>query len=371
MKTNKIVVGCILHPLDIKTLFLHLEVFYKPYSFLLKPFINKINPYYLKRFFSKLPSHKFMEVKEFPIRPGTLISIIGIMCPLFPEEMVFSKNKATQKILDAVRLAKEKGCQFVSLAGFSSIVTNGGEQIAKEIKDIIITSGNTLTASLIIDGIEKATKLFSRKLEQSEMSVIGATGDIGSSCAEVFSANVRKIILCSRNIKESDEFVQKLLLRQKAIIVVEQDAQKAVRSSDIVITATSSLNSLLSPKDFKSGAIICDASMPPNVALEVNNLRKDIFIFDGGRAKIKNFEEINNKQWKSLFPSNSIYGCLSESIVLALEGRLENYSLGKGYISAEKIREIRAMAIKNGVCLANFHRRDKECLSDNLNSQAK
>ncbi len=361
MQTNKINIAIILHPIDIKTFFSHLSVFYKPYSAILNLFINRINPYYIKRFFSKLPSHKFMEV-EFQIAPKKIISILGIMCPLFPEEMIFSKDRAIQKILDATRLAMKEGCQFVSLAGFSSIVTSGGEDIAKNIKDITITSGNTLTASLIIDGIEKAANLFSRKLEQCEMSIIGATGDIGNGCADMFSDNVKKIVLCSRNIKESDQFVQKLLLKQKAIIKIEQNVKEAVRNSDLVITATSSLGSLLSYKDFKNGAIVCDASMPPNVALETNSLGHNIFIFDGGRAQIGNFDKIRNKQWQSLFPNNSIYGCLSESIVLALEGRTENYSLGKGNISVKKIQEIKAMAVKNGIYLADFYRGNRKCL---------
>jgi hypothetical protein len=49
-----------------------------------------------------------------------------------------------------------------------------------------------------------------------------------------------------------------------------------------------------------------------------------------------------------------LYGCFSEAMVLALEGRYENYSWGKGHITKEKMDEILRLANKHGFRLAPF-----------------
>ena len=50
-------------------------------------------------------------------------------------------------------------------------------------------------------------------------------------------------------------------------------------------------------------------------------------------------------------PKNVAYACLAETIVLALEGRFENFTVGRG-IEWEKVREIYHLGIKHGMRLA-------------------
>jgi hypothetical protein len=50
-------------------------------------------------------------------------------------------------------------------------------------------------------------------------------------------------------------------------------------------------------------------------------------------------------------PKNVAYACLAETIVLALEGRFENFTVGRG-IEWEKVREIYRMGLKHGMRLA-------------------
>jgi hypothetical protein len=46
-----------------------------------------------------------------------------------------------------------------------------------------------------------------------------------------------------------------------------------------------------------------------------------------------------------------IYACLAETIVLALEGRFENYTVGRA-IEWEKVHEIYQLGLKHGMKLA-------------------
>jgi hypothetical protein len=50
-------------------------------------------------------------------------------------------------------------------------------------------------------------------------------------------------------------------------------------------------------------------------------------------------------------PKNVAYACLAETIVLALEGRFENFTVGRA-IEWEKVREIYKMGLKHGMKLA-------------------
>jgi hypothetical protein len=50
-------------------------------------------------------------------------------------------------------------------------------------------------------------------------------------------------------------------------------------------------------------------------------------------------------------PQGVAYACLAETIVLALEGRFENFTVGRS-IEWEKVREIYKMGLKHGMKLA-------------------
>jgi hypothetical protein len=50
-------------------------------------------------------------------------------------------------------------------------------------------------------------------------------------------------------------------------------------------------------------------------------------------------------------PKGVAYACLAETIVLALEGRFENFTVGRA-IEWEKVREIYKLGLKHGMKLA-------------------
>ena len=50
-------------------------------------------------------------------------------------------------------------------------------------------------------------------------------------------------------------------------------------------------------------------------------------------------------------PKGIAYACLAETIVLTLEGRFENFTLGRN-IEWEKVREIYKLGLKHGMKLA-------------------
>jgi hypothetical protein len=53
------------------------------------------------------------------------------------------------------------------------------------------------------------------------------------------------------------------------------------------------------------------------------------------------------------FPPDQVYACMAETMVLALEGRRECFTLGRD-ISVDRVREIAALADRHGFQLGGF-----------------
>ena len=65
------------------------------------------------------------------------------------------------------------------------------------------------------------------------------------------------------------------------------------------------------------------------------------------------------------FPAGKAYACMAETIALALEGRMENYTLGKK-ISRDKVEEIDRIAKKHGFKLSGFRSFEKPVTEEQI-----
>jgi predicted amino acid dehydrogenase len=74
----------------------------------------------------------------------------------------------------------------------------------------------------------------------------------------------------------------------------------------------------------------------------------------GGMTFTPDFHGILNRH---PFP-DVVHGCLLEGMALALEGRFEPFSQGRGHITPERVAEIEAIAARHGIHLAPFYNSD-------------
>ncbi len=237
------------------------------------------------------------------------------------------------------------------MAAFTSIVGNEGEVVAKNV-NVAVTTGNTYTAFLAIDSILKAASVLNINTDKSKLVVLGATGDIGSICSRILAKTFQNLILVARNSEKLNQLVN--ILPKVQSIRIEQMLDKAVAEGDVILCVTSSVIPLIDIKLLKVGSVFCDVSMPPAILKKTENFRKDVLIYDGGKALVPNPEMIISEKWHKLFPKNVIFGCLAETILLALEEKIENFSIGRGNISEEKIQEIAKISWKHGFKTAPF-----------------
>ncbi|HEX9779852.1 MAG TPA: NAD(P)-binding domain-containing protein [bacterium] len=298
------------------------------------------------------------KVVEFPIlvsKTGSSIMGCGLVVPFLPGHIaMYGERHVLKKIIEAGKLAERLGAKIIGLAGFTSIPGNEGLEVAKSL-GIPVTSGNTLTAALALQGIRKAAALLDLDLRDSIVAIIGATGDIGGACARILSTEVKQLRLAARNEERIGAFALTLSEGNDIDVRVVNYVKEAVQNADIVLLATSSLTTLIEPCMVKSGAILCDIAVPHNVGIDVARQRRDVLVFEGGLARLPTRCLPQVGAWRHISQDGlTIFGCLAETMALAFENRFESYSLGRGNITAARIHEIESIAARHGIELAEF-----------------
>jgi predicted amino acid dehydrogenase len=113
---------------------------------------------------------------------------------------------------------------------------------------------------------------------------------------------------------------------------------------NVVVVATNSSEPFLKPEHFQTGTIVYDISVPLNCTPELIANDKDIKVILGGITALPNKEKIEVKGLP--IDDGYVYGCIGETMLLGLEGRRGNYSLGA--IVPEQVTEIGEIGKKHG-----------------------
>jgi fatty aldehyde-generating acyl-ACP reductase len=267
------------------------------------------------------------------------------------------------RVRAAAACAIKAGAKIVSLGGFSSILIEGNFDQLPERRDTVFTTGNTLTVGFIVQGIKKMCALEGRNLRTSTLLIVGATGDVGSGCARCLAPLVKRVLLSARNVERLRRLAAELqaygVQVEIATDLLENDLQRFSTVADVVICAASLASPSLLLGRIAPDAIVCDAGYPKNLSPSAQ--MTDAKIFFGGLGQITgglrfapDFHGILNRH---PFP-DVVHGCLLEGMALALEGRFEPFSHGRGFITPERVEEIETIASRHGIYLAPLYSAD-------------
>jgi len=262
------------------------------------------------------------------------------------------------RVRAAAANAIHAGAKIVSLGGFSSILIEGNFDQLPERQGTVFTTGNTLTVAYIVQGIKKMCALEGRDIRSSTLLIVGATGDVGSGCARCLAPHVRRVLLCARNVERLRRLATEL---QADGVQVEMatDLRRFSADADVVICAASLPSPELLLGRVAPRAIVCDAGYPKNLSPGAETLGARIFFgglgqITGGLRFAPDFHGILNRH---PFP-NVVQGCLLEGVALALEGRFEPFSQGRGAITPERVEEMETIAARHGIYLAPLYNAD-------------
>ncbi|HEY9119922.1 MAG TPA: dehydrogenase [Marinobacter sp.] len=281
---------------------------------------------------------------------GWLITVGGT-----PREIMAHGPEFTySRLLAAARLAKKLGAQVMGLGAFTKVVGDAGITVAKR-APLPITTGNSYSASGALWAAHEAMKKIglvgigaSGKMAGKAM-IVGATGAIGSVCARLLAKAVDEIYLAAPepakllSLKETIERET-----EGAIVHIAGSADRDLENMDMIVTATSGAGKrVLDIMRVKSGCVITDVARPLDIPAEDVAKRPDVMVIESGEIELPGHVAMKDIG----LPKGIAYACLAETIVLTLEGRFENFTLGRN-IEWEKVREIYKLGLKHGMKLA-------------------
>ena len=246
----------------------------------------------------------------------------------------------------AIKVARSIGCDVIALGQYTSIVTRNATTL--DLPHIGVTTGNSYTIALALQAIDKA--LAERGLDRAEatLAVVGASGNIGQTCAEILAPGFARTVLLGSGKPSAARRLADLQARiPRADVDVDPGA---LRAAHVVLAATNSPTPFLGPDLFAPDAIVCDLSVPAAVRPEVRTVRPDVTVMTGGIARLP-FGEHHGIPGLPL-PPGQVYGCMAEAMLLGLEGVRD--ATFTGMLPAEHVYRLAAMAQRHGFTLADY-----------------
>lgn len=282
-----------------------------------------------------------------------------IGCPFTPRQFLsLPIDYVYDKLEKCGRLAEEVGAKIIGLGAFTSVVGDGGITLAKRLEGrIAVTTGNSYTVATAVEGSIKAAGMMGIALPAATVAVIGATGSIGATCAEILARDARRVVLIGRNVERLEAVVDRMRSTALAELCATTDVGEGLRDADIVITVSNAAEAIVKPEHIKRGAVVCDVARPRDVSAAVQKERDDVLVIEGGVVRVpgemRSVKMGTDQPFSFGFPQGTAYACMSETIALSLEQRYENFTLGKE-VSVKQVDEINVITRRHGFRLDGF-----------------
>jgi len=349
--------------------------------------------------------------------------LIGV--PFGAREIMELPREQTVKVIkQAVDKGRDLGVGIVGLGALSSVVTKGGRSVTG--RGVAITSGNSFTILMAMEALLCGAKKMHLDLNISRGAVVGATGSIGRACALLLSERLSNITLLgnpkhvnsSRNrlnslfedifayahkrmtagefgglsgwlkmlyqTLERDESELSQQYREMiqngdklSIDVIESicdhqgincplktslDITRTLPECDMIVAASNSPEYIIFSQHLKPGAVVCDVARPADVAPEVGEKRNDVLILEGGLVQYPDAVAFGPNLG---YRDGVNLACLSETILLALEGDYQDYSIGLK-LPLETLQYFRQLGKKHGFGLAGLVMNNREISDEEI-----
>ena len=313
----------------------------------------------LLKLFEWTPSYKVTEWQGLSLDGTHSVDAIFVMVPFLPEMRDMKLKRVVEKIERAIAICADEGCTVAALGAFTSIVLQGQEADLATKYGLRVTSGNALTAALIVESIEDLSRRFRVNLAETSMAIIGASGDIGSACFAHFSNKIKRLWLTARGLTPLHELVSRHAPATTAEVTITDDNLLAIKQSRFVVFVTSAHQPLVTLDQFSPGTVVCDASAPTNVKTN-GALRPDVFAYHGGIARLP--FPLDPGFDLGLASPMTFYGCQVEGILIATDPSLPD-SWGRGNITLDSVKLYRdTIARYDGMGVT--YSQDHHCYSD-------
>jgi predicted amino acid dehydrogenase len=270
-----------------------------------------------------------------------------------PREMLRREPSFTyRRLIRTARIAERMGAKIMGLGAFTSVVGDAGITVAQK-SAIGITSGNSLTVAATLEAAKQAVLLMKGgRPEHVRAVVIGATGSIGSVCARLLAQAIGDVVLIAprpERLLALKQTIERETAGARVIAATHPDAY--VGDADLIVTTTSALTGkVINVDKLKPGAVICDVARPPDVKEEDAARRPDVLVIESGEIKLPGEPDFG---FDIDMPAGTAYACLSETALLAMDGKFDDYTIGRN-IEMNRVKEMYRLMKKHGLELAGL-----------------
>ncbi|MFN8412155.1 MAG: hypothetical protein U0Z26_07190 [Anaerolineales bacterium] len=284
-----------------------------------------------------------------------------LACPYTPKRMLeLPERTVYRKIVQTGNMAEKLGANILGLGAFTSVVGDAGVTIANQL-EIPVTTGDSFTVAMAVQAIREAALVMDIKIEDATVAVVGATGAIGRVCAELIAGEAARTLLVARDEKKLEVLRDKLKVQARSELVISTKMD-VLKDAQLILTVTSAIHDVIRPEHLQAGSVVCDVARPRDVSAMVAAARDDILVIDGGMVDVPGPVDFH---FNFGFPDGKAYACMAETIALTLEGRFEDYTVGKD-ITLERVKDITAIAEKHGFRMSGFRSFEREITDEQI-----
>lgn len=285
----------------------------------------------------------------------------GLIYTLFdtPRQLLRADPECVyEKLVRVARHASDQGADIIGLGAFTKVVGDAGVTVASR-SPIPVTTGNSLSAAATLWAARVACEKMGflppykyGQRTQGTAMVVGANGSIGAVSAKLLGRVVSRLVLVGPRADRLLDLKEQIeAMNPETEVLVGTSPNTFSAQCDLIILSTSSLDGEVMDVDLvKPGAVICDVSRPLSISERQVLRRPDVLVIESGEVELPGKVEISCDIG---LEDSVVYACLAETALLALEGRLEAFTLSRN-ISYERVREIYDMAKKHGARLATI-----------------
>jgi acetylornithine/succinyldiaminopimelate/putrescine aminotransferase/predicted amino acid dehydrogenase len=318
-------------------------------------------------------------------RQGGYVEGWLIAAPLTPLQMMrLRKEEKAALLAGYIDVARSLNVDITGLGAFTSVIARGGVDLMHH--GLHLTTGNSLTAIASVESLRTVAAARGRIFDTEVVAVIGAAGSIGRLAAIHAARHTQRLLLLGNpanpagldglqavagevyakaaqlallggghglprlllDILGAAELVRLLEgigdgeFRRMRLAVEERLAARGLRQAPIqvsldlaadlpragvVLSASGAGKSFIDPRLLATDAVVCDVARPLDVLGTVRDSRSDVFVYEGGLMQLP--ENIAFGAQNVLgYPRGINLACLSETMVLAMEGTRRSHSIG-------------------------------------------
>lgn len=320
--------------------------------------LTRVMPDFAKKLYLKsISPFKISEIKNIRSIQGEEIGGYLFTLPLVSHQIAeLSQSHILDKINAAVHSAEKLGARILGLGGMFT----GKTYVRVKKNQVPVANGNFFTAWTAIEAVHRIAKVKNLRLENSAVTIIGASGTIGSLCARELASFMHKIIITGGDDNELSRLA-KIIDTDRTLntignvpggptestmtinLVIEKDTRKAIENADFVVVADNSPELMGMPKSLKPGSVVCDIS-PEQKIVSLSDARKDITFIRAGLVKLPS--PVDSAVNIGL-PENVVSASMAETMLLTFEDRLRGRYLSDN-TDIEKLEEIANIAVQHG-----------------------